>query len=322
MLQIDYEAEGFPVSSPVANGIGTLVTNWNDILWSALTVGRPNRQHVFQHGSASTYEALFRMSLVRMAVEQSGPNAFRLRRTTAAKTLDPSEKGAVNYFMGMTICKLFASRLLDAPWMLHLDVFRPNLNPALTGRSRPDLIGQTQAGNWLAFESKGRASAPNSDAKAKAKQQALRCVSVSVAANNVPVTYHIGGIMYYRNDVLQFFWRDPTPDDSSNGLNIPVADDSWEHYYRPAFELVRLRAGEAELGQAVPSKSASVADVDVQIYPDVLMFLDKSMWNKAKAWCSENHSILIAQGFQPDGIKVKAGQSWLTPFKETGADSQ
>lgn len=75
------------------------------------------------------YEALFRWSLVRMALEQTGLRASRLRRTTAAKTLDPTEKGAVNYFLGMTFCKLFAAKLLHTPWLLHLDVFRPGLNP-------------------------------------------------------------------------------------------------------------------------------------------------------------------------------------------------
>ena len=74
----------------------------------------------------------------------------------------------------MAICKLFAAKLLDAPWLLHLNVFRPMLNPVLTGRSHPDLVGQTQSGQWLAFESKGRVSSPAADAKNKAKAQAQR----------------------------------------------------------------------------------------------------------------------------------------------------
>jgi len=141
-IRIDYESEGFAPGGPVANGPGVLVTSWDELLWAAVTVGRPNRQYVFKNGLPSMYEALFRWSLVRMALEQSGPGAFRLRRTTAAKTLDPSEKGAVNYFLGLAICKLFADKLLRAPWLLHLDVFRPDLNVVLAGRSRPDLVGE------------------------------------------------------------------------------------------------------------------------------------------------------------------------------------
>jgi hypothetical protein len=81
-----------------------------------------------------------------------------LRRTNAFVSLGPTEKGMVSYFLGMTLCKLFASRLLSAPWLLHLDVFRPVLNPVTLGRSRPDLVGEDIAGNWHAFESKGRSS--------------------------------------------------------------------------------------------------------------------------------------------------------------------
>jgi hypothetical protein len=59
-LRIDYESEGFPTSVPELNGQGTLNTSWDELLWAAITVGRPNRQYVFRHGRSSTYEALFR----------------------------------------------------------------------------------------------------------------------------------------------------------------------------------------------------------------------------------------------------------------------
>ena len=87
----------FSPSAPVADGARVLTTNWDERLWSALTVGHPSRHYVFKVGRASMYEAIFRTSLVRMAVELSGPGAWRLRRTTAEKTLDPSEKGVINY---------------------------------------------------------------------------------------------------------------------------------------------------------------------------------------------------------------------------------
>src|SRR4051812_42752805 len=108
---------------PVVNGKSTLSTNWNELLWAALTVGRPNRQYVFRYGTPSLYEAIFRVSMLRMALEQRSPTARRLRRTETAKNLDPSEKGAINYFLGLVICKLFADKLLNVPWMMHLDVW-------------------------------------------------------------------------------------------------------------------------------------------------------------------------------------------------------
>src|SRR5262245_4589045 len=143
-LRILYQSESFP-SGSVANGFNDLSVSWDDILWAAVTVGRPYTYYVFGNNEAKTHEARFRLSLTRMALEQSGPAAYRLRSTEVAKKLDPTEKGAVSYFVGMTFCKLFADKLLDTPFVLHLDVFRSQLNPVLIGRSRPDLVGEEQS---------------------------------------------------------------------------------------------------------------------------------------------------------------------------------
>ena len=67
-LMIPYDSQDFP--SAYGIGSGNLTTSWDDLLWAGLTVGRPNTAYVFQHGEASFYEALFRLSLIRMTVEQ------------------------------------------------------------------------------------------------------------------------------------------------------------------------------------------------------------------------------------------------------------
>ena len=164
MINISYITEDFPAGR-LTNGSARLQVTWDEILWAAITVGRPNRHYVFMHGDASAYEAIFRWSLVRMSLEQYGSRRLYLQRTNAAKTLDPTEKGAVSYFLGMTFCKLFATKLLNTPWLLHLDVFGHQLNAVLNSRSRPDLVGMEQAtGGWHAFECKGRVSQPDSTA--------------------------------------------------------------------------------------------------------------------------------------------------------------
>lgn len=155
-------------------------------------------------GRLPFHEAIFRLSLVRMAVQQDWYG--HLGRTGAFAALDPTEKGMVSYFVGMTLCKLFASRLLHTPWLLHLDVFRPWLNPVLLGRSRPDLVGENNAGIWHAFESKGRSSQPSWDDKHRAKLQAQRLVSV----NGSPCSLHIASFAFFRSDLLAFYWRDAT----------------------------------------------------------------------------------------------------------------
>jgi hypothetical protein len=90
-LLSSYETAGFPPGT-IQNVQASLPITWDEILWAAVTVGRPNRQYVFQHGAASRFEALFRWSLIRMALEQSSPRGHRLRRTNAVKTLDLTEQ--------------------------------------------------------------------------------------------------------------------------------------------------------------------------------------------------------------------------------------
>lgn len=292
-----------------------LETSWDELLWAAITVGRPNRQYVFRHGVASSYEALFRWSLVRMALEQAGPNARRLHRTSAARTLDPSEKGAISYFLGLAICKLFASKLLDTPWLLHLDVFRPMLNPVLMGRSRPDLVGQTTAGHWIVLECKGRVSPPNDTAKDKAKEQAERLVSVNGA---VP-TLKIGVIAYFRNEVLRFFWRDPASDSRivRNPIAITVEANDWRHYYLPTLDLIRSRPDYLERMMQEPVlMPVDSADLEVGIHPAVLRLLIDSKWEEVRRLVATEGIEEMNLHYQPGGIAVVAGERWLEPFEE------
>lgn len=315
MPDIDYESDGFPSSGPVANGSDVLSVSWDDLLWAAITVGRPSRHFVFRYGTASLYEALFRASALRMTLEQIGPGARRLRRTAAAKSLDPSEKGAVNYFLGLTLCKLFAEMKLNAPWLLHLDVFRDRLNPRLlSGRSRPDLIGLTTGGEWIALESKGRVSPPTADAKTKAKEQAERVVSI----RGTPVSYRIGGFAYFKDDVLRFFWRDPQPDgvEPPNAIRLDLTeDDIWRAYYQPILTLVGSdHAAMIEREQIpIPIKEA---DLKIRVLPEVMRLLRLEKWKDAGHWCME-HKDRLAQGeVHTDGVQIIAGDSWSKPFEE------
>jgi len=243
-----------------------------------------------------------------MALEQRGQKAKRLRRTDAARTLDPTEKGAINYFLGLAITKLFASTLLDAPWLLHLDVFRPLLNPVLTKRSRPDLVGETTSGRWLALECKGRGSKPDETAKSKAKDQALRLTSVSGAMPWL----HIGAIAYFRNDILQFTWRDPPGDPRhSQSIELDIGPEQWRYYYLPVLELVSSEPGYLQRMLEAPIlMPVQSADISVGIHPRVLRDLLEKRWDLARQRLSQHESIGQELPYHVDGIAVVAGPTW------------
>lgn len=239
-----------------------------------------------------------------MAVEQDSRGY--LCRTDAFAALDPTEKGMVSYFLGMTLCKLFASRLLLAPWLLHLDVFRSVINPVTLGRSRPDLVGEDIDGNWHAFESKGRSSVPSSADKAKAKAQARRLVSV----NRRNCSLHVGSFAFFRRDVLEFYWRDPEPN-SEEPIGLPSPEEEWRYYFEPAFSLSLASETESK----VMAAERELADVIVEIHPEIRHLLHNGLWSQARQVAIERRDALSSEGFQPDGIKVIAGESWVRPYE-------
>jgi hypothetical protein len=57
-LRIPFQAEGFPAGI-FARPYSDLLVSWDDILWAAVTVGRPNRNYVFRHGDASAMKQYF-----------------------------------------------------------------------------------------------------------------------------------------------------------------------------------------------------------------------------------------------------------------------
>ncbi len=304
-LTIPYTSARFPSSYGV--GSGALSFSWDDLLWAAITIGRPNTAYVFQHGEASIHEALFRLSLVRMSLEQV-QFSNRLHRTDAFRALDPTEKGAVSYFLGMAVCKLFASRLLSTPWLLHLDVFRNQLNPTtLGGRSRPDLVGQNASGAWHAFETKGRSSVPSSGDKQKAKAQAQRLVSVDGSA----CALHIGSFAFFRGDDLDFYWRDPEPEEPEKlePIEISVKNEDWANYYASALALA------SEPGRGLLSSESQGIDLKVEIHPKLRELLFQGQWAGARSLATELRQQLELDGFQPDGLRVVAGGSWRRRFK-------
>lgn len=317
VLRIGFDTESFPAGT-VPNGHAELSTSWSEILWAAVTVGRPSRQYVFRHGAASLFEALFRWSLVRMALEQSGSSKQRLRRTQAAKTLDPTEKGAVNYFLGMTFCKLFAARLLNTPWLLHLDVFRPALNAVLSGRSRPDLVGlENGTTRWHSFECKGRINPPDKAVKGRAKAQAQRLIRV----NGTACTLHIGAITFFRGDVLNLFWRDPEPA-VAREISIQLDADAWRSYYLPAVQAVAEEASRRKLQEEIGEfVRVSGLDLEVGVHPVVATHLFKRQWASAQRAAVEASKEIHEAGYEADGLAVRAGDTWQQRFEESPGEA-
>ena len=315
---IPVESDGFPVNT-VPNAYRELCVTWDDVVWAAVTVGRPGLYYVFARGKPSIYEAIFRWSLAKMTIERRFGHPPRFVRTAAARNLDPTEKGMANYFLGMTVCKLLADRFLGTPWLLHLDVFRPHLDIELRGRSRPDLIGHNNLTNeWYGFECKGRVSNPGPAEKAKAKEQAVRLQSVDGTACSL----HIAAITYFRNEVLSFYWCDPpSPEDGKYPINVSLPDDAWRYYYGLVAEVVALAERGESPGVGIESGrwhdggenlhvSIEQSEVEVVVHRSIEKYLSEGQWEQARMAAREAERQISEEGFHADGIQVHARGSW------------
>src|SRR5260370_3423310 len=150
MPNIAYNATNFPPSyGPSLAGENSLNVSWSQVVWAAISVGKAQLQNLAQYGVFSAFEMTYRIAIVYANLRETVQGT--LRRSSAYNGLDPSEKGAISYFLGLTMAKLLAGQLLEVPWLMHLDVYRQQLAPVLAVNSRPDLVGLTTAREWAAL---------------------------------------------------------------------------------------------------------------------------------------------------------------------------
>lgn len=85
--------------------------------------------------------------------------------------MDPTEKGALSYFLGMAMAKVAATELLGVHHLVHLDTFLEAGGLPRSGR-RPDFLGLSRNREVIAaIESKGRSDLLTANAVLKAKAQ-------------------------------------------------------------------------------------------------------------------------------------------------------
>lgn len=169
-MRIPYYSKRFPKRlHQTLHGHQTLQTTWAELAWAAMTVGRQSWADVLQHGEHSLYESMYRALLLYANLKDVGG---RLMKTAAFNGLDPSEKGAVSYFLGLTAGKLFAARLLGVPYVMHLGIYQDRFQPVhFRSSERPDLFGFDQSNNLLVMEAKGRSHGLPKKLMEKAKRQ-------------------------------------------------------------------------------------------------------------------------------------------------------
>ena len=164
-----YEARNFgpPLAGPAE---GDLQLPLARLVWGAVTVG----MMPFSMGGSPRplLELGWRAALTAASLTED-PASGRWAMTAGYRRLDPSEKRAVSYFLGMTQAKITCERLLRVPHLIHLDAYLAMIGQP-SRASRPDLIGLSLPGLdcTIAVEAKGRTGGRTDTVTSAAKKQA------------------------------------------------------------------------------------------------------------------------------------------------------
>lgn len=286
MPSITYTAADFPLNSPPGlQGPNILNVTWADIEWAAITVGRRNYPDVVQHGLFSWYERNYRTFMIYANLMEA-PNG-RLARTTAYAGLDPSEKSAISYFIGLTTAKLFAEATFGVPWLMHLDVYNAQLQPInFNANLRPDLVGVDMINDWLVMESKGRSRSVPQAIMTQAKLQTASLQLIAGMAPTCCVAIGTGIPSNYIHARLQ----DPSGASKESFKVMVTPDDFLKEYYRPIQELVdssSKKRTEKWKGRTFRVVDLPILDVSVGLDINVTKVLQKDKKGIYKAVVAE-----------------------------------
>jgi hypothetical protein len=224
MPLLSYEARKFsrPLNEPAS---GRLSLPLGELLWGAVTVGATP---ISMGGTARPLvELCWRAALAAASLEADASGHWAM--TDGYWRLDPSEKRAVSYFLGMTQAKVMCHRLLHAPHLVHLDAFLALIGQT-TRTSRPDLVGLSLPAMdvTIAVEAKGRTRGLDDEVIRKAKEQARSLPGVLSTSSAL----RVASVAYFD---AQWRWRAflEDPPGPVQPLNSLTPATLMAAYYRP-----------------------------------------------------------------------------------------
>lgn len=255
MMNVKLAGRGFGLGQHHMNGDSDVATTWDELLHAAITVGRRSWHDVLAHGRYSVFEICYRAAMLLANLRQS---QGQLRKSDAYRYLDPSEKAAASYFIGLTLASLMARKRLGIHWLMHLDVYHDSLQPGLSASGRPDLVGLDAQDEWHVIEAKGRSNGLDPKVVPKAKEQTRKLRTVGGRA---PIL-RVASVAHFSRGTLALRVEDPVGQDQDAAGWDLTENQFLRDYYDPFVALIdqkrRVGAGELDIG----AQSETVNGVD------------------------------------------------------------
>lgn len=174
--------------------------------------------------------------------------------------LDPSEKGAVSFFLGQAQAKLFAHDFFRVSRLVHLDSYLAYLGRPRR-RTRPDFVGFYGRRVAIGLEAKGRS--PRRASLRTVVAQAKKQASSLPAIHRHPLTATYVHVAYFDGERWCAHLEDPPRAREEQGVS-PVGLTLG--YYLPLVEALRARETETVLLDGeVSYRRAYFAEIDAHL---------------------------------------------------------
>lgn len=129
-----------------------------------------------------------------------------------------------------------------------------------------------------------------------------------IAVGGKKCVLNVASFSFFRSGLLEFYWQDPEPREGEP-IELPRPDGEWRHYYEPAFSLASVPESD------VLASEREMADVTVEIHPEIRHLLGEALWSEARRVAGRLQEVFSSEGYQPDGLRVTAGDSWSQPVE-------
>lgn len=315
MAYINGNFAHFVVPHAHLNGAHLIQFDVKDLMRSAVRVGKRNTSDLMKHRQFACMEMQYKIAIIRANLLES-PRNYMIK-SGVYEFLDPSEKGNLSYYFGLTFAHMLAEQFLNVPWLMHLDVYRRgyghNVQLAAGINTRPDLFGQDAAGNWYVIEAKGRSGGMNREVQTKAKIQTQTVISIN---GHTPT--RIASVIYFARNEVRANWMDPDEvEPDAEHLNIDQ-NQFFENYYLP---IVSVIGGVFDDSQPEERGEYYVGPID----DDLSVGLLKPVYDAYKSGrfdqipgllTDRGHEVTADASFGRDGTALFVGGRGLQPIEQ------
>lgn len=238
-MKINCNFIDFNARSGVTNGNEDFSFITEDLIRSAITVGKKSWEQVYITPYFSEREVLFRIEMIYAFLVMSKSDDY-LRKSENFYTMDPSEKGAINYFLGMIFSHLMSCWKFNVVWLVHLDSFdKSKIERNTKSRMKPDFIGITKENKKIVVEAKGW-----TDKKQERVEKAKQQLNAVLSVNNEKDILKIASVFYEKNKSLFLDIVDP----EDKGL-LEISSEKSDYlldYYSRVYMLIKRNGNSKE----------------------------------------------------------------------------